>query len=105
MCPSRMIPLTFHGLIMPGFTDPFRLFESLWRPAPYHVGPILPRPVATGPPPSCTRQRGRGFFDDPLVGVGFPFDRSNVFDDVMNPGGGNGRSRVYSQVSRGSHVA
>lgn len=45
--------------------------------------------------------RGAGsFFDDSLIGVGFPFDRSNVFDDVVNSG--NGRSRVYSQMSRGA---
>ncbi len=53
-------------------------------------------------------RRGRGgFFDDPLVSMGFPFDRGhmidNVFDEVMNSG--NGRSRVYSQVSRGGTVA
>lgn len=44
------------------------------------------------------RQRGRGLFDDPLVGMGFPFERG--FDDRMNPGGG--RTRVYSQMSRGT---
>lgn len=41
-------------------------------------------------------QRGRGFFDDSIVGMGFPFERG--FDDRINPGGS--RSRVYSQVSR-----
>lgn len=43
--------------------------------------------------------RGRaGFFDDPLVDMGFPFDRG--FDDMTNPA--NDRVRVYSQVTRGS---
>jgi DnaJ family protein B protein 6 len=67
-----------HTMADPFFSDPYRRNH---RHDPHH--------------------RGAGsFFDDPLVGVGFPFDRGNVFDDVMNSG--NGRSRVYSEVSRGA---
>jgi len=44
------------------------------------------------------RRRGRSFFDEPPIDMGFPFDSD--FDDMVNPSGG--RTRVYSQVSRGA---
>lgn len=47
-------------------------------------------------------QRVRDFFDDPLIDMGFPFDRHGGFDDMMGTGNGNGRTRAYSQVTRGT---
>ena len=56
--------------------------------------PFFPDPWRHRRHNSYSHHRGPGgFFDDPLVGMGFPFDRGNMFDDV-----GNGRSRVYSQT-------
>lgn len=56
----------------------------------------FPDPWRRGRRHDVHHQRGRGFFDDPFLDMGFPFDRG--FDDMGNPGGG--RPRVYSQVSR-----
>lgn len=58
--------------------------------------PFFPNPRRRDRHHDARHQRGRGFFDDQLLGTGFPFDRG--MDDMMNPGGG--RTRVYSQVSR-----
>ncbi|KAI9438890.1 hypothetical protein BJY52DRAFT_1229731 [Lactarius psammicola] len=84
-----------------GFTDPFRLFESIFGELHHAMSdPYFPDPWRRDrrhDSHSHHRSPG-GFFDDPLVGVGFPFERGNVFDDVVNSG--NSRSRVYSQVSR-----
>ncbi|KAF8475147.1 hypothetical protein DFH94DRAFT_635407 [Russula ochroleuca] len=76
-----------------GFTDPFRLFESIFGELHNAMfDPFVPR--RRDRHHDAHQQRGRGFFDD-HHGMGFPFDRG--FDDTMNPGG---RTRVYSQVSR-----
>jgi DnaJ family protein B protein 6 len=56
----------------------------------------FPDPWRRGRRHDVHHQRGRSFFDDPFLDMGFPFDRG--FDDMGNPGGG--RARVYSQVSR-----
>ncbi|KAI0305854.1 DnaJ domain-containing protein [Multifurca ochricompacta] len=83
-----------------GFTDPFRLFESIFGEL-HHA---MSDPFFVDPWRRDRRhdvhQRVRGFFDDPLVGVGFPYERGNMFDDTLNTG--NGRTRAYSQVSRGT---
>jgi hypothetical protein len=64
-------------------SDPFFPAPDPWQLNPHHD----------------THESGRfGLFDDPLIDMGFPFDRG--FDDMMNPG--NGRTRVFSQVTRGS---
>jgi DnaJ family protein B protein 6 len=60
--------------------------------------PFFPDPWRRDRRHNSHHQHGRGSFDDPLVGMGFPFERG--FDDMMNPG--RGRTRVYSQVSRGT---
>lgn len=76
-----------------GFTDPFRLFESIFGELHNAMfDPFVPR--RRDRHHDVHHQRGRGFFDD-HHGMGFPFDRG--FDDTMNP---SGRTRVYSQVSR-----
>jgi DnaJ family protein B protein 6 len=85
-------PLPHHT----GFTDPFRLFESIFGEL-HHA---MSDPFIHDPWRRSHHRNPVGFFDDPLVGTGYPFERSNVFDDVANSG--NGRSRVYSQVSRGA---
>ncbi|KAN0121292.1 hypothetical protein V8E52_003880 [Russula decolorans] len=86
-----------------GFTDPFRLFESVFGSVLGELhssmsDPFFPDPRRRGRDRTfdAHRQRGRGFFDDHLLNAGFPFDRG--FDDMANPGGG--RTRVYSQMSR-----
>ena len=57
--------------------------------------PFFPDPWRRGRRHDSFHQRGRGFFDDSVTGMGFPFERG--FDDRLNAGGG--RTRVYSQVS------
>jgi DnaJ family protein B protein 6 len=57
--------------------------------------PFFPDPWRRGRRHDSYHQRGRGFFDDPSIGMGFPFERG--FDDRVNAGG---RTRAYSQVSR-----
>lgn len=84
-----------------GFTDPFRLFESIFGEMHHTMAdPFFSDPYRRNHRHDPHHRGAGSFFDDPLVGVGFPFDRGNVFDDVMNSG--NGRSRVYSEVSRGA---
>ncbi|KAH9169915.1 hypothetical protein EDB89DRAFT_1982024 [Lactarius sanguifluus] len=83
-----------------GFTDPFRLFESIFGELHHAMSdPYFPDPWRRDRRHDSHHRNPSGFFDDPLVGVGFPFDRGNVFDDMVNSG--NGRSRVYSH-SRGA---
>ncbi|KAI0255930.1 hypothetical protein BJV78DRAFT_1350260 [Lactifluus subvellereus] len=80
-----------------GFTDPFRLFESIFGELRHAMSdPFFPDPWRR----DRRHDRARDFFDDPLIDVDFPFDRHGGFDDMM--GTGNGRTRVYSQVSRGT---
>jgi len=60
--------------------------------------PFFPDPWRRERRHDAHRQRGRSFFDDPLTGMDFPFER--VFDDMVHPSAG--RTRAYSQVSRGT---
>jgi DnaJ family protein B protein 6 len=81
-----------------GFTDPFRLFESIFGDLHHTMGdPFFSDPWRRDRRHDLHHRGTGSFFDDSLIGVGFPFDRSNVFDDVNR-----GRSRVYSQMSRGA---